>query len=830
MSEQHERWMAEDAVLAEQMGAAREALAADDMDRLAEAALQVHGLHRNDAELLLADMLTGLSVSQRGRLADALVRAYESAAGDSLIRFDVFPLVALVCGLPDSGSLIVARRKLLEAFTRDHSVWFFDWMADMAEIEIAAGRPLPPAVIALLRRSALLRSGRSGPFARVARLLTEPVLNVGEEWADRVLADLPVLPPPWRGLLSHAATATMARPSAAWEKSGRELLGSLDADAVRTTILSWLTLIGRPRTLPLEGGADFNDVCDPYNDNALRGLAWLLSFLPPHPDIARGLGAVAETSLRTVVGRRPRNPKVANAAVIALSRIDGDAALAELARLAATVTYNGTLKLLDEGLQARAAAMGLSREDIEELAVPTCGLTGHGRAVRQFGRAGTAELLVCGKRTALTWRNGAGTVVRSIPAVIRREHQEELKELKVAVKDIDKLLSAQAGRLDRQFLARRSWTYAAWRERCLDHPLVGTLARRLLWTVDGQACGFADGELRTVTGSPVAGGSTVQLWHPTGREPAEVFAWRDWLERQGVTQPFKQAHREVYLLTDAERDTGSYSNRFAAHILRQHQFHSLAALRGWHNKLRVDADSGYPPATRELPQWGLRAEFWIEGTDATESGSYLLLHTDQVRFYPITAPPNYANDAFRIPYQMVLGPGQEPVQPLPLTQIPELVLSEVFRDLDLFVGVASIGNDSTWQDGGPYERYREYWGSYSFGELSQAAEIRRELLRRLLPRLEIGGQCTIEGRFLHVKGTKHTYKIHLGSGNILIAPQNRYLCIVPRRGADPDVGYLPFEGDEVLSLIVSKAMLLARDTQITDPSIISQLRERPATS
>ena len=86
--------------------------------------------------------------------------------------------------------------------------------------------------------------------------------------------------------------------------------------------------------------------------------------------------------------------------------------------------------------------------------------------------------------------------------------------------------------------------------------------------------------LRTLTDDPVTGrrGSR-PLWHPIGREPDEIVAWRDWLERHAITQPFKQAHREVYLLTDAERATGTYSNRFAAHVLRQHQFHALAADR-----------------------------------------------------------------------------------------------------------------------------------------------------------------------------------------------------------------------------------------------------------
>lgn len=58
---------------------------------------------------------------------------------------------------------------------------------------------------------------------------------------------------------------------------------------------------------------------------------------------------------------------------------------------------------------------------------------------------------------------------------------------------------------------------------------------------------------------------------------------------------------------------------------------------------------GTASTSRELPQWGLRAEYWIEGDgeeygeDTTESGSYLRLRTDQVRFYPINAPENWAS-------------------------------------------------------------------------------------------------------------------------------------------------------------------------------------------
>ncbi|GAB7184239.1 hypothetical protein ATKI12_4070 [Kitasatospora sp. Ki12] len=772
--------------------------------------------------------LRALPSEARTALADALVGQYRSAEAGPVARENILILLGVVAhGLP-GDRLPAERLQMLDELGHENSVVHSHRHLLLAEAELRAGRPLTPEVVAVFRRSALDTYCRK-PLVEFAGTLTEPVLNVGEEWAEQALRDT-LDDPGWQALLRHATTARAAKPSRPWERQAEILILALGADRVRTTVLPWLTLVGR-RTFALSGeriGSDGQSAYDPYNANALRGLTWVLALLPAHPDTARALGALVETSLRKIPGLGPRNPKVANAATTALSRIDGEAALAELARLATRVTYKGTLKLLDTALQTRAEAMGLSREEIEELAVPAYGLTGVGRAEPRLGEA-AAVLEVRGTRVFLGWRNAAGKEVKSVPAAVKRDHAEELKELKTAVKDIDKMLSAQSERLDRQFLGRRVWPYAAWRERYLDHPLVGTLARRLLWTVDGTTVGFADGELRTLTDDPVREGSEVRLWHPVDHESAQVVAWRDWLERHRITQPFKQAHREVYLLTDAERATGTYSNRFAAHVLRQHQFHSLTSVRGWRNKLRLMVDDSAPPATRALPQWGLRAEYWIHGEgdeyedNTTESGSYLRLTTDQVRFYPIDAPENEA-DCYGSEYRMWPKAGAEPVEPVPIAEVPPLVLSEVLRDVDLFVGVASIGNDPAWQDGGPAGRFRDYWNSYGFGELGQGAETRRTLLERLVPRLAIADRCTLEGRFLHVRGERHTYKIHLGSGNILMTPNDQYLCIVPKpAAAAPQTGYLPFEGDRVLAVILSKAMMLAEDTRITDPTILSQL-------
>lgn len=828
------------ATAGEHVVAARALVDAGDMPGLADRLVRAFHASRmfgNGASGKIMEKAAELTDAQRRDLVRLLCERYGvlTAPGGGADAPD--PLLSVIVGVArglDVDPLPEARAERLARYAASNTVPCYAERSDwLIEAETAAGRPVPPGVVAALRRTAALSYTESwaAPFVKK---LTDPPVNPGEAWADDALATAALLGEPWAELLRHAATATAARPSARWDKEAAALVDRIGPDAVRDKAVRWLGLVGRPRTAPfapVDYVPDPNLQLDPYNANALRGLAWLLALLPPHPGIPRALGVLVDVCLRKIPGHGPRNPKAANAGVLALARCEGEGALGELARLAARVTFRGTLKQIDQALEARAAALGLGREEIEELAVPAYGLTEVGLLRHEHG-----ELAVRAGRAVLTWRNAAGKQVKGVPAAVKRDHPEEVAALKAAAKDVDRMLGAQSERLDRQFLGRRRWEYGAWRERVLDHPLVGTLARRLLWTVDGVPCGFAGGGLRTLADVPVpvAGGGgpgapapAVELWHPVGREPAEVFAWREWLERHGVTQPFKQAHREVYPLTDAERRSRTYSNRFAAHVLRQHQFQSLAAARGWKSKLRLAVDDTYPPAVRELPRYGLRAEFWIEGADpydTTGPGSYLHLTTDQVRFYPIDATGNtaHATGGGYAPAR-----GGPPPEPVPLEDVPPLVLSEVLRDVDLFVGVASVGNDPMWQDGGPEGRYRDYWHDYGFGELPQSAQGRRDVLAGLVPRLAVADRCSVEGRFLHVRGDLHTYKIHIGSGNVLIAPHDRYLCIVPGAsgtagGAGYD-GYLPFEGDRVMALVISKALLLARDTEITDATILSQL-------
>jgi len=668
-----------------------------------------------------------------------------------------------------------------------------------------------------------------------------PVQPHADEWGTQARAHLETLTPElterWQAALKYATTVKGTKPSQKWLEGAKPVLSKL-GDANFTRLMNdWLGFLQWSSFKNVEQvGMNYlpGSLIAEENADLLRALIWLSSTVES-ASLASSLASAALAAFRKIPGHGPRSPKVGTACVWALENMNGMHAAAQLERVRLGVKQPQYQKVLEAALNRVAERVGLSREDLEELTVPTFDLQ-NGRRSVAFGDT-RAELTVNGGGVQLEWFGTDGKPRKAAPASVKSEFKDDLKALKKTLDDLEKMLAAQSNRLERLPLMRRSWPLPIFRERYLEHPLMATLSRRLIWHVQDGGTHFdtfwLEGKALNASGEALefSEGAVVTPWHGVFCDASEVLAWREFLEQHEIVQPFKQAHREIYLLTEAERRTVSYSNRFAAHILKQHQFNALCAARGWVNRLRLMVDDVYPAPSLELPQWNLRAEFWVEGagdnygTDTNDTGTYLYLATDQVRFYPLGTSQNYAHaggGGYSVDYAWNRAAGTVS-EPVALEQIPPLVLSEVLRDVDLFVGVCSVGGDATWRDGGP-QGHRAYWESYSFGELSSSAEERKKLLERLLPRLKIRERTTLEGRFLRVRGELRSYKIHLGSGNILMDPNDQYLCIVP--GSLPNSSSevrLPFEGDRTLPVILSKAFLLASDTSITDPTITRQL-------
>jgi hypothetical protein len=422
-------------------------------------------------------------------------------------------------------------------------------------------------------------------------------------------------------------------------------------------------------------------------------------------------------------------------------------------------------------------------------------------------------VVTLGETVTLGWRLPGGKLSATVPAAVRRDHPEAVKELRDLVKQVRGHLTTLARSLEAGLATGHEMPYHQWRSELAANGLAWSVLQRLIWEIpDGEGgrravlpvVGGFTGPDGTVVPEP-APGDPIRLWHPLGATTAQVGAWRDLLVAREVRQPVKQAFREVYRLTPAEAETGTYSNRFAAHIVHYKQFYALVKGRGWATSMLGPWDGGdTAEATRVLAGGAWRVTLLHDYRDETADG-VPCAGTDRVWF------DRRAGASW---------------QTVPLTEVPPLILTEALRDVDLFVSVTSVAADPAWFDG-HLDRWPGdhlgYWQRAHDAPLTATAEVRRSALARLLPRTRIADRCELTDRHLVVRGDLHTYRIHLGSGNILVEPGSTYLCIVPAAKAPREKLFVPFT-DERLTVILSKAFLLAGDTAISDPSIVAQLK------
>jgi hypothetical protein len=309
-------------------------------------------------------------------------------------------------------------------------------------------------------------------------------------------------------------------------------------------------------------------------------------------------------------------------------------------------------------------------------------------------------------------------------------------------------------------------------------PAMRLLLHNLILRAEDGRYGFFDAEGPSLTGldgakTPLDG--AILIAHPYHFfQDGLLPAWQREVVKQHVVQPFKQAFRELYVLTPAEEETAVFSNRFAGHALKAPAASRLSQTRGWRPR---DAE-----VRKLFRSAGLTAVFDFAGV-----GHYLTetdtVTSDQIRFF-------------------AFGSRRDPI---PLVEVPPLIFSEVMRDADLVVSVAQLDDQDS------------HWSAESY-------QRRAELVTALVGDLGLQGvRC--EGHFAYVTGKRASYRVHLGSAAIHIEPGN-YLCIVPDRsdGGQRDAFFLPFaDAEPKTSEIVSKILLLANDHKIKDPGILRQI-------
>lgn len=302
------------------------------------------------------------------------------------------------------------------------------------------------------------------------------------------------------------------------------------------------------------------------------------------------------------------------------------------------------------------------------------------------------------------------------------------------------------------------------------HPVVAPMLRRLVWvTADGRTL-----MLGAPADGPGPAGGPLRIAHPA--DLVAEGSWVPWQERlfaAEIRQPFKQVFRELYALTAAERETSPVSRRYTGHQVQPRQAMALFGGRGW----LTSHESG--EVSRTFHRYGLvaRVQFDLGLFTPAEAG---LPAIGGVYF---TRPGDYLAQ--------------------PLGDVPPVVISEAMRDVDLVVSVAHAGGVDP-------------------EATASTIEMRAALVRETARLLKLG--CvSFAGSHVLIGGKLGEYSLHLGSGTVHRRPGGA-LCIVPVSPQHRGRLFLPFADDDPKTAeIVSKVLLLARDHEIKDPTILEQL-------
>lgn len=660
---------------------------------------------------------------------------------------------------------------------------------------------------------------RTRAFYKLKSMVYDDILaNCNDPWAVLARQNLQSVSPTeanvWQKLLYHCSLANVITPSRTWVTNAQKLVKTIGSEQVTKHLVTWLTACIDWSPEPEEG----RKRVDPAYRRMQKGLFWLA-------------GVIGDTQLLPILLKltqdfykalpRKITRKYTQALLWSIGQMPAPHNYQALGFLQLACSQHQVSKHITKALKQLAEANKLSMAKIQELSVSNyANFSALGRYEQRVEDC-TIQVSIRNNRFFLSYFDAQGEAIKKLPEQI--EAQQSFKEFQRLHKLIQHDFKEQLWRIEQLYRNPTEWSFEDWSQRYLNHPLVGAIARRLIWRFQHVDGSFSDAiwhndRLFNHSGEALATSDElkVTLWHPLGQALDDVLAWRRWVKRHNVKQPFPQAEREVYVLTDAERQTETYSNRFAGHLFRKQDLQKVCKKLRWRHIWLYNANG---VVSLRLPDIRFMISYWLDGVGEIrgDDGTFT---SDQVRFYQL---PEEQRGRHRVYY------GDHNLQPLALEQVPTLLFSEAMRDVYSMLESCPTNLDPTWQAHGNTRRVSNRNPQAVSTAIWQSELKRRNELEQLIPRLKIGSACSLEGDYLVVRGKLGDYKISYKNGCIFMSPSHQYLCIVSARQELIPVQtshLLHIEHDHQLSMIISKALLLANDDQITDSTILRQFANR----
>lgn len=367
-------------------------------------------------------------------------------------------------------------------------------------------------------------------------------------------------------------------------------------------------------------------------------------------------------------------------------------------------------------------------------------------------------------------------LLKSIPAKYKKD--ETVLQYQAVVKDLKEQYSRTKQMMEQAMEDRTAfevWEFLELYNNPIVRPIVEPLLVRTVEEKDVKIGFLTQNGIVEISGEVFLVKADAQIFVA---HPIDLYKSGHWHEYQKllferkIKQPFKQVFRELYVKLEDELDQ-YYSMLFSGNQIQPQK--TVATLRG--RRWVADYEDG------------LQKIYYKEGIVA-----YIYAMADWFSPSEVEAPT----------LERVVFSDRNTGKSLKIKDIPDIIYSEVMRDVDLAVSVAHAGGVDPETS-------------------SSTIEMRQAIVTCNLELFQIKN-VRVEGNHAIIDGKLGQYSVHLGSG-VVHQIGNAMLFVIPVHAQQRGRIFLPFMDDDPKTAeIMSKILLFAEDTKIKDPKILQQIQ------
>lgn len=328
--------------------------------------------------------------------------------------------------------------------------------------------------------------------------------------------------------------------------------------------------------------------------------------------------------------------------------------------------------------QELAERKGWSLGELADRTIPDAGLGDAGRLPLDFG--GRRFVASIGPGPRLVVSDAEGGVLPALPEPRKGDDAARAAaakaELKRAKKQLETVVKQQRDRLVEAMGSQRAWRFSDWSSLLAAHPIVRHLVVGIVWTAEhgdvrASFRPLGDGSLTTVSHDELSlpPDAAIRVAHPLTMPEGEAASWAAHLADFEIVQPIRQLGRPAYRLPADRRGAGELDD-FLGHLVEAFKLRGKALGLGY---ARGPAEDGgwFYRYEKALSTLGLTVSLGFSGNGLPEENRTVALGA--ARFVPRAGG-----------------------DPLPLGEVPPVLLSEVRADL-AEIAATGGGFDPDWE-------------------------------------------------------------------------------------------------------------------------------------